>query len=193
MERTFVIIKPDAMQRGIMGDIIHRFEKVGLKIIGMKMLQVPRELADKHYPKDREDLILGVAKKTLDNCKDQGIDPIKQFGTDDPKEIGLKVQGWLVDYITASPVVALVIEGPHAIEVVRKLCGFTLPSKAEPGTIRGDYSFDSSSFANSAKRPIRNLIHASGNLEEAKFEVALWFKDDELYDYDTIHQSHMVE
>lgn len=192
MEQTLVIIKPDALQRGIMGEILQRFEKVGLKVVGMKMMQVPRELADQHYPKDREDFIVGMAKKTIENCKEQGIDPVEQFGTDDPKKIGLELQKWLVDFITSSPVVVLVLEGPHAVEVVRKICGFTLPSKADPGTIRGDYSFDSSSYANSASRPIRNLIHASGDLEEAKFEVALWFEPNELHSYDTIHQSHMA-
>lgn len=138
MEQTLVIIKPDALQRGIMGEILHRFEKVGLKVVGMKMMQVPRELADQHYPKDREDFIVGMAKKTIENCKEQGIDPVEQFGTDDPKKIGLELQKWLVDFITSSPVVVLVLEGPHAVEVVRKICGFTLPSKADPGTIRGD-------------------------------------------------------
>lgn len=192
-EKTLVVIKPDAMQRGIMGEIISRYEKVGLKVIGAKMLKVPKELADKHYPKDRDDFITGMGQKTLNSYKDQGLDPIKELGTDDPKEIGLKIQGWLVEFISESPVMALVLEGPHAIEVVRKLTGFTLPSKAGPGTIRGDYSFDSSAYANTAKRPIRNLIHASGDAEEAEFEVNLWFKPEELYEYDAIHHKHMTQ
>lgn len=192
MEKSLVLIKPDALQRGIAGDIITRFEKVGLKIVGAKMLVVPKELADKHYPKDREEFIVGMGNKTLDGYKDQGLDPIKQLGTDDPKEIGMMLQEWLVEFMTSSPVFALVLEGPHAIEVIRKIAGFTLPSKADPGTIRGDYSFDSSSYANSAKRPIRNLIHASGDAKEAEFEVNLWFGKDELFDYHTVHQSHMT-
>ncbi|MBA3679485.1 nucleoside-diphosphate kinase [Candidatus Saccharibacteria bacterium] len=192
MEKSLVLIKPDALQRGITGDIITRFEKVGLKIVGAKMIVAPEELANKHYPKDREEFIVGMGNKTLENYKEQGIDPVEILGTDDPKKIGLELQSWLVEFITSSPILALVLEGPHAIEVIRKLAGFTLPSKAEPGTIRGDYSFDSSSYANISKRPIRNLIHASGNLEEAEFEVGLWFTPQELFDYETIHQRHMT-
>jgi len=192
MEKSLVLIKPDALQRGITGDIITRFEKVGLKIVGAKMIVAPEELANKHYPKDREEFIVGMGNKTLENYKEQGIDPVEILGTDDPKKIGLELQSWLVEFITSSPILALVLEGPHAIEVIRKLAGFTLPSKAEPGTIRGDYSFDSSSYANISKRPIRNLIHASGNLEEAEFEVGLWFTPEELFDYQAIHQRHMT-
>lgn len=192
MEKTLVIIKPDAIQRGIVGDIITRFERVGLKLVGAKMLIPTRELADKHYPKDRHAFIVGMANKTLENYKEQGLDPIPDFGTDDPEKIGLKIQEWLVDFLVSGPVLALVLEGPHAIEVVRKISGFTLPSKAAPGTIRGDYSFDSSAMANLGKRPIRNLIHASGDPEEAQFEINLWFTDNELYDYDSVHQKHMM-
>ncbi|HMS92644.1 MAG TPA: nucleoside-diphosphate kinase [Candidatus Saccharibacteria bacterium] len=192
-EKTLVVIKPDAMQRGIMGEIISRYEKVGLKIIGAKMIKVPKELADKHYPKDREEFIVGMGQKTLNSYKEQGLDPVEELGTDDPKEIGLKIQGWLVEFISESPVMALVLEGPHAIDVVRKITGFTLPAKADPGTIRGDFSFDSSAYANTAKRPIRNLIHASGDAEEAEFEINLWFSPDELYEYDAIHHKHMTQ
>lgn len=181
------------MQRGIVGDIIQRFERVGLKLVGAKMLIADRDTADKHYPKDREEFIIGMAQKTLDNYKDQGIDPMEDFGTDNPKEIGLKIQEWLVDFLISGPVFSFVLEGPHAVEVVRKIAGFTLPSKAAPGTIRGDYSFDSSAMANLAKRPIRNLIHASGDAEEAAFEINLWFREDELYEYETIHQKHMTD
>lgn len=192
-EKTLVVIKPDAMQRGIMGEIISRYEKVGLKIIGAKMIKVPKELADKHYPKGREEFIVGMGQKTLNSYKEQGLDPVEELGTDDPKEIGLKIQGWLVEFISESPVMALVLEGPHAIDVVRKITGFTLPAKADPGTIRGDFSFDSSAYANTAKRPIRNLIHASGDAEEAEFEINLWFSPDELYEYDAIHHKHMTQ
>ncbi len=191
-EQSLVILKPDAIQRGIVGDVIRRFERVGLKVAGAKMLVPSRELADKHYPRGREAFIVGMAEKTLENYKELGLSPLEDFGTDDPKEIGLKIQGWLVDFLTSAPVFAFVIEGPHAVEVVRKIVGPTLPSKAAPGTIRGDYSFDSSSLANVSKRPIRNLIHASGDTEEAAFEINLWFRDDELFDYDAIHQKHMT-
>lgn len=191
-QRTLVVIKADAVQRGIAGDIITRFEKTGLKIIAMKMFVPTEELANQHYPLSRTEFIEGMGNKTLDNYKDLGMDALADFGTEDPHEIGKLIQKWLVDFITSAPVVALVLEGPHAIELVRKICGFTLPIKANPGTIRGDYSFDSSSYANFAKRPIKNLVHASGSEEEAKFEVSLWFTDDELHDYHAVHQQHMT-
>ncbi len=193
MERTLVILKPDAVERGIVGDIISRFEKVGLKIVATKMIIATEELVNAHYPKDRTEFIKGLGQKTLDNYKDLGMDAKKEFGTEDAHEIGLQVQKWLVDFLTAGPAIAMVVEGPHSIEVVRKLCGFTLPSMAPPGTIRGDYSFDSSSLANAAKRPIKNLIHASGDAEEAAHEIGLWFNSDEIYDYETIHQKHMKD
>lgn len=192
MERTLIIIKPDAIQRNIVGDIITRFEKVGLKIVGMKMFIPSEELLNHHYPVDRKEFIEGMGHKTLDNYKDLGLDPKEHFGHDDPYQIGLVVQKWLVDFMISNPVIATVLEGPHAIEVVRKIRGHTLPLKAQPGTITGDYSFDSSSIANNDMRPIRNLVHASGNEEEAKFEIELWFNKDELFDYEAIHQSHMM-
>lgn len=192
MERTLVILKADAVQRGIMGDIISRFEKVGLKVVGMKMLVPDEGLANKHYPVERREFIEGMGNKTLENYMEQGKDPLVEFGHADPHKIGLQVQKWLVEFITSGPVVALVLEGPHAVELVRKIVGHTLPAKAQPGTIRGDYSFDSSALANDSKRPIRNLIHASGNVEEAEFEVKLWFKPEELFEYDTVHQRHMT-
>ncbi|MCA9324748.1 nucleoside-diphosphate kinase [Candidatus Saccharibacteria bacterium] len=188
MERTLIILKPDAVQRGLMGEIISRFEKIGLKIIAGKFFIPTKELLDKHYPVDRTEFIDGMGQKTLDNYKELGIDPQKAFGSDDAHEIGLTVQKWLVDFMITGPVFALVLEGPHAVEIVRKVRGHTLPVKAEPGTITGDYSFDSSSMANSENRPIRNLVHASGSKEEAEFEIQLWFDADEIYDYDTHHQ-----
>lgn len=192
MERTLIIIKPDAIQRGIIGDIITRYEKVGLKIVGMKMFTPSKDLLNKHYPVDRDEFIVGMGHKTLDNYRSLGMNPHDYFGTDDAKKIGLEVQKWLVDFMTENPVIAVVLEGPHAIEVVRKIRGHTLPLNAQPGTITGDYSFDSSSLANNDMRPIRNLVHASGNKEEAEFEIDLWFSKDELFEYDTVHQKHMM-
>ena len=188
MEQTLIILKPDAVERGIVGEILTRFEKVGLKIIGAKFFVPDRDILNRHYPVDRREFIEGMGNKTLENYHDLGLDPIEHFGKDDPHEIGLVVQKWLVDFMVSGPVMAVVIEGPHAIEIVRKIRGHTLPVKAVPGTITGDYSFDSSSLANNEMRPIRNLVHASGNKEEAEFEINLWFKPEELFDYDTVHQ-----
>lgn len=191
-EKTLVLVKPDAIQRGIVGDIITRFEKVGLKIVAMKFFKPSEDLLNKHYPVDREEFIVGMGNKTLDNYKELGIDPLKFFDSKDPQHIGLEVQKWLVEFLKNDPVLALVLDGPHAIEIVRKIRGHTLPFKAQPGTITGDYSFDSSSYANNSRRTIRNLVHASGNKEEADFEIALWFEPEELFEYETIHQKHMT-
>ncbi len=182
-ERTLVILKPHTLTRGLVGEVIHRFENVGLKLVGIKMIKVSKELADKHYPLSRQEFIEGMGKKTLENYAQLGVDPVKELKTADAYEIGKLVRQWLVKMITAGPVIAMVWQGPSAIEVVRKIVGHTLPSKAAPGTIRGDFSYDSSYLANKGKRAIKNLIHASGNLDEANYEVSLWFKDNELYQY----------
>lgn len=192
VERSLIVLKPDAVQRGIVGDILGRFEKIGLKIIGMKMLIVSEELANKHYPVDRHEFIKGMGQKTLDNYQELGMNAQEDFNTEDPHAIGLKIQKWLVDFVRSGPVIAIVLEGPHAVELVRKIRGHTLPLKAMPGTITGDYSFDSSSLGNFSKRPIRNLVHASGSIEEANFEVSLWFSPNELFAYDTVHHKYMT-
>jgi len=191
MERTLIVLKPDAVQRGIVGDVITRFEKVGLKIVGAKMFRPSQDVLDQHYPKSREEFVKGLGQRTLDGYKEMGIDPKQQFGHDDALKIGEEIRQWLVGSMQAGPVLAVVLEGPHAIDVVRKMVGHTLPQKANPGTIRGDYSFDSAYLGNINKRPIRNLIHASGTKEEAEFEVGLWFSESEIFDYDSVHQKHM--
>ena len=183
MEKTLIVLKPDAILRSLTGEIIARFEKAGLKIVAAKMISVPKELAEKHYPADRKELWVGIGNKTLSHYKEMEEDAKKLLGTDDPAEIGKLARVWLLDYITSGPVLAAVFEGPHAVEIVRKIVGHTLPLKSAPGTIRGDYSFDSSFLANNAKRAIINLIHASGNLEEAEYEIPLWFKKGEIVDY----------
>ena len=190
-EQTLIIFKPDSVARGLVGAITSRFERVGLKIVAAKMMMVSRELADKHYPASREAFINGMGGKTLENYQDMGIDPVKEVGSADPHEIGLKIREWLVDMITAAPVLAVVLEGPHAVELVRKMVGHTLPLKSAPGTIRGDYSFDSSYLANVGKRPIKNLLHASEQLNEAKYEVDLWFNSDEIVSYERVEEDVM--
>lgn len=190
-ERTLVVLKPDAVVRGLSGEIITRFERVGLKIAAIRLVMASRELAEKHYPEDREELWVGIGNKTLDNYRALDMDPKDSLGTSDAKEIGKMVRIWLMDYITAGPVLAMVLEGPHAVELVRKICGHTLPLLAAPGTIRGDYSFDSSYMANSASRPIKNLIHASGIPEEAVYEIPLWFSEEEIHSYERVEEKAM--
>jgi len=182
-ERTVVLVKPDGVKRGLIGEIISRFEKVGLKIVAMKMVWVDAGMVRKHYPASREEWVKMVGEKTLETYKKYGLDPGEKIGASNPKEIGLKVCEWLVDYLTSGPVVAMVLQGPHAISVVRKIAGHTYPEEAQAGTIRGDYSIDSTDIANEKKRSTRNLVHASGNSEEAKFEEELWFHKNEIHSY----------
>ncbi len=193
IEQTLVVLKPDTVKRALIGEIIGRFERAGLKVVGCKMFTPHAELANKHYPVTREEFIVGMGNKTLDNYKALGMDPVKELGTDDAKKIGLMVQGWLVNFITSGPVMALVLEAPHAIELTRKIVGSTLPLAAQPGTIRGDFSFDSSALANNKKRPIKNLIHASGEPAEAEYEIKLWFSDDEIVEYKRVDEEYLHE
>ncbi len=173
-ERTLVLLKPDAVCRGLSGQILSRFESVGLKIVGLKMVVPDRDFVAKHYPNTPE-WIRGMGEKTLATYKDRGLDPFAEVGTDDPVKIGEMVKGWNIDYLASGPVVAIVLEGLHAIDTVRKLCGNTMPFKADPGTIRGTYSSSSAVVANSVKRAVRNLIHASSTPDEAEHEMAHWF------------------
>ncbi len=182
-EQTLVILKPDAVRRGLIGEIVSRFEKVGLKIIAVKLITAHRELMEKHYPDEREELWIGIGNKTLENYKSLDMDPNESLGTSDPKKIGKMVRVWLMDYLMKGPVLAMVLEGTHAVELARKMAGHTLPLLAAPGTIRGDYSYDSSYLANSNKRAIENLLHASGTKEEADYEIPLWFTPEEIHSY----------
>ncbi len=183
MEKTLVVVKPDGVVRGLIGEIISRFERAGLKVVASKMVTISKDLAAKHYPGDREEWLKMIGHKTLENYQKFQLDAKKLLGTDNPKEIGQMARVWLLEYITSGPVFAVVLEGPHAVDLVRKICGHTLPSEASPGTIRGDFSFDSSYLANTSKRAIKNLVHASGSLDEAKYEIPLWFSEKELVSY----------
>ncbi|MBI4034606.1 nucleoside-diphosphate kinase [Candidatus Saccharibacteria bacterium] len=185
MERTLVLIKPDAVKRSLVGEIIKRFEAAGLKLIATKMVRPDLELVHKHYPVERRQFIEGMGHKTLGSYKEGGLDPVADFGTDDPHKIGLQVQGWLADFLTSGPVIALVLSGRGAIQKVRDISGHTIPAVAAAGTIRGDFSKDSPAIANAEKRAINNLVHASGDKTEADFEIGLWFSEDELHTYDS--------
>jgi len=189
-ERTLVLIKPDGVKRGIVGRILARFEEAGLKIAALKMVQISREYAENHYPNTPE-WIKGMGEKTLQTYRDQGKDPIQEMGTDDPMEIGNMIKQWNVDYLTSGPIVALALEGAHAISVVRKMCGFTLPAFADPGTIRGDFSITSPIVANELKRAVRNLVHASSDQEEADYEIGYWFSEEELCSYESAAEDVM--
>jgi len=182
-ERTLVLIKPDGVERGLIGEIITRFEKAGLRIVGLGIVKPNKNLMDKHYPKSKEwiENLGSNLLKTAEELKLK-VDLKKDYGVNSVYELGLKIREWLINFMCSGPVVKIALEGPHAISVVRKLVGKTIPYLAEPGTIRGDYSIDSPLLANLENRPIKNLIHASGNKQEAENELKLWFKRDELID-----------
>ncbi len=190
VERTLVLVKPDAVKRGIVGRVLTRFEEAGLKIVGVKLVHATREHVESHYPNTPE-WIKGMGQKTLHTYQEQGKDPLAEIGTDDATEIGTMIKNWNVDYLTSGPLVALVLEGCHAISVVRKICGFTLPAFADPGTIRGDFSITSPIVANELKRAVRNLVHASSDPQEASHEINHWFSPDELFPYQSAADSVM--
>ena len=178
-----MLLKPDAVERGLVGEIISRFEKAGLKLVATKMVWPDKGLAQKHYPAGRQDFIEGMGNRTLESHAEGGQDVRTTFGTEDPHQIGLQLQEWLVDFLVSGPVVALVLEGEASIKTVRSIVGHTIPAKAESGTIRGDYSDDTALRASAEKRSIKNLVHASGSKEEAEFEINLWFSEEELHSY----------
>jgi nucleoside-diphosphate kinase len=178
-ERTYVMIKPDGVKKGLIGEIIRRFEQRDLKIVALEMFQPTYDQIDNHYPKD-EAWIRRVGQKTLGTYEKYGMDPLQQLGTADDLEIGTMVRKWLVEYMISAPLVRMVVEGIHAVDMVRKICGATLPYIADMGTIRGDFSADSPAVANMEKRPVMNIVHASETREEAEHEIKHWFGDREV-------------
>ena len=176
-ERTFCMIKPDGVKRALVGDIIHRFEKAGLKLVAINMFVPTAEQVRAHYPMSDDAWVARLGEKSLSAFEGLDIEPEDLLGSADTAVIGRSVADSLVEFMTSGPVVAMVFEGVQAINMVRKLCGHTLPFKADVGTIRGDYSVDSPSVANFEMRPIHNIIHASETPEEAANEIALWFGD----------------
>ncbi len=162
IEQTLVLIKPDGVQRGLVGEIIKRFEQRGLKVVGLKLTHADNNLAQKHYTED-------ITKRR-----------------------GKNVRNKLLGFITSGPVIAMVVEGVDAIENVRKIVGDTESKSALPGTIRGDFSHVSFEYAGNKKIPVKNLVHASANPEEAKQELGIWFSVDEIYDYKRVEDEHVI-
>jgi len=181
-ERTVVLIKPDGVKRGLVGEIISRFEKRGLKIIALEMIWGTREQMDDHYPKD-EKWIARLGDKTKANYEKYGADIKKEFKTDDSLKVGQMIRSWLIDYMTSGPLVKIVVRGVHAVDMVRKIVGNTVPAQSEVGTIRGDFSIDSPTLANRNKRSVRNVVHASETQDEARHEIEFWFSPEEIHDY----------
>jgi nucleoside-diphosphate kinase len=185
-ERTLVVVKPDGVKRALVGKITQKFENVGLKLIAVKMVKPTLDQIKGHYPENSEDKewLKGIGEKTLKTFADLKLDVKEKLGTDDPMELGKQVRDRLVKHWLEGPVIIMVWEGPHAVEVVRKLRGVTTPLQAEPGTILGDFSFDSQLVSNSQNRAMKTFVHATGSPEESNREIEHWFgKDAEFFDY----------
>lgn len=176
------MLKPDGVKKGLIGEVIKRFEQRDLKVVALEMFQPTREEMDDHYPKN-EEWITRLGGKTLSTYEKYTIDPTEEFGTNDPAKIGPEVRKWLIDYMLSAPLVKMVIEGTHAVDMVRKICGPTLPNVADMGTIRGDFSVDSPAVANAEKRAVANILHASETVEDAEKEIKHWFGDKEIFGY----------
>lgn len=182
-EKTFVMVKPDGVVKGLVGEVIGRIEQRGLKVVALKMFTPTVLQIDDHYPKDKA-WVANLGTNTKATYEKYGHSVKDHLGVDDEFEIGKIVRGWILTTMTAGPVVTIVFEGLHAVDMVRKVIGSTVPAMAPVGTIRGDFSIDSPLLANLEKRSLLNLVHASGTVEEAKREIKHWFKPSDIVSYD---------
>jgi nucleoside-diphosphate kinase len=182
-ERTFVIIKPDGIQRSLMGEIIKRYERIGLKLVAVKMIIPTKEHIEKHYTLDPNWRKV-TGEKTIKGYRDKGLKP----PSENPLEITAIILENLKKYMSSGPVVAMIWEGAHAIKIIRKITGGTEPLSSDVGTIRGDFVLDSYQMSDLDNRSIRNLIHASGSMEEAEMEIKHWFKTEEIFDYKLVQE-----
>jgi nucleoside-diphosphate kinase len=189
-ERTFVIVKPDGVQRSLVGDIIKRLEGTGLKIIALKMFLPTEDQVLTHYNKN-EAWCIAKGENTIKNIKETGGEPKKSA-----LEYGKDILDGNVAFMTCSPVVAMVLEGNKAIGIVKKLVGGTEPLTSDVGTIRGDLTLDSYELANIDGRAVRNLIHCTDpedGQEEAEREIKVWFKEEELMNYKSINEKMLYD
>ncbi|HNV96727.1 MAG TPA: nucleoside-diphosphate kinase [bacterium] len=186
-ERTLVILKPDSIQRSLMGEIISRIEKTGLKMVAAKFTVATREQALAHYNKD-EAWFLKVGTKTVENRKNKNL-PIEKTEL----EYGKDMLEGNVSFITAGPILVMVFEGNKSIGIVKKLVGGTEPLTSDVGTIRSDYTIDSYELANIDARCVRNLVHCSDEVEEAQREINVWFKDYEIIKYTHLNEKILYD
>jgi nucleoside-diphosphate kinase len=182
-ERTLVIIKPDGIQRALIGEIMSRYERLGLKLVGLKMTVPTREQIEGHYTLDPNWRRI-TGEKTIKGYRDRNLPP----PSEDPLEITAVILKNLMVYMTSGPVICMVWEGAHAVELVRKITGGTEPRSSPVGTIRGDFVPDSYVMSDQDGRAIRNLIHASGTIDEANLEIPYWFEANELFKYKVQHE-----
>jgi len=187
-EQTLIVIKPDAIQRSLIGEIIKRFERVGLKLVGIKMLVPTKEFIEIHYTLD-PDWRKRTGEKTIKNYRDNGKEP----PYDDPYKVTEIILNNMYKFMTAGPVIAMVWQGVHAAKLGRKLVGETEPLSSDVGSIRGDFVLDSYQMSDADGRVIRNLVHASGSAEEAKMEIAHWFKPEEITNYKLLQEQILYD
>lgn len=183
-EQTLVLVKPDGVQRGLIGETIKRYEQSGLKLIAIKMVIPTKETALTHYSVDPQ-WAFKTGTKSIEAWKAKGLTP----PTEDPVELAEGVRQQLIIFLSSGPVVAMVWQGMNAVGVIRKITGGTEPLTSVPGTIRGDYTIDSYRAADTDKRAVRNIIHASGSIEEAQKEMSIWFKPEEIISYRLVSEA----
>lgn len=186
-ERTFVILKPDTVQRSLIGEVVKRFERTGLKCTAMKMTMATEENLLNHYNKD-DAWFLKKGNRVIEEMQSRNL-PIEKEAI----EYGKDIIATIVKYMTAAPVVMMILEGNKAIDVVTKLVGTTEPSTSDVGTIRGDFTIDSYGHSSYENRSVRNLIHCSDVPVEAEREIALWFKEEEIMNYTTAQERIMYD
>lgn len=177
-EKTLVIVKPDGVQRGLIGEVIKRYEQCGLKLVALKMLIPTRKIALDHYSVDPE-WTFKTGTKSLEAAQARG----QKLASEDPIVIAENIRKTLVNYMSSGPVVTMIWQGMNAIGIVRKITGSTEPLSSTPGTIRGDYTIDSYRAADADQRSVRNIIHSSGSIEEADKEIEIWFDKKEIINY----------
>jgi nucleoside-diphosphate kinase len=176
-ERTLVLLKPDAVKRQIVGELITRFERKGLKITALKMILASEAQAGAHYT-DSEEWLKDSGERTYNSYLEKGLEPPMEA-----RDLALNTRRKLMDGLTAGPLVAIVLQGAHVIEILRKMRGATSPQAADVGTVGFDYSVDSYELADAGDWPIRNIIHASDSAENAEREIKIWFDKDEVLEY----------
>lgn len=187
-ERTLIIVKPDGVQRGLIGEVVKRYESVGLKLVGIKIGVPTAEKIEQHYTLDPEWRRI-TGEKTIESYKAKGMTP----PSEDPLEITGVILQNLKTYMTSGPVVFMVWQGAHAVKIIRKITGGTEPLTSDVGTIRGDYVLDSYQMADLDGRAVRNIIHASGSPEEAQAEIKHWFLPSELVDYRLLQEGILYD
>jgi len=187
-EKTLILIKPDGIQRSLIGEIIRRYERSGLKLIALKFIVPGSETIKKHYLVDPE-WIRKVGEKSITAYENKGL----KAPYENPVKCGESVLGRLIKYLTSGPVLAMVWQGNKAVGIVRKITGGTEPLISDVGTIRGDFTVDSYDLSDTDERAIRNLIHASSSVDEAEKEISLWFRPEEIINYRLVQEQILYD